>query len=100
MRVDARALIGTVGMVLCLVALAVVRAAHLYDEKFDENLGMFYTNAMVLLGAAAALWGFPKSKVDAKWRGAGMAVAGLALAGVIFVAAHPDDTCILGCGPF
>ena len=100
MRVDARAVVGTAGAVLCLVALVVVRSAHLYDEKFDENLGMFYTTAMVLSGAAAAFWGFWKSAVNEKWRGVGMAAASLALAVVIFVAAHPDDTCVLGCGPF
>ncbi len=76
MTVDRQAIIGTLGDGLCLVAVVVVRGAHLYDEKFNENLGMFYTTALVLLGAA------------------------LALVLVIFVAAHPDDTCVLACGPF
>lgn len=100
MKVDASAVVGTVGAMLSLVALAAVRAAHLYDEQFNENLGMFYTTALVVLGAALAFGGFSTSRVNAKWRGAGMAAAGIALAVVIFVAAHPDDTCVLGCGPF
>ncbi len=100
MTIDTRAVVGAFGNGLCVIAVAVVRPAHLYDEKFDENLGMFYTTVLVLLGAAMAFWGFATSRVDARWRGAGMAVSGLALAAVLFVALHPDDACVLGCGPF
>ena len=98
--VDARAVVGTVGVVTCLAALAVVRGAHLYDEKFNDNLGMFYTTALVLLGAVVAFGGFWKSTVNDKWRRAGLAIAAVAVAVVVFVAAHPDNTCVLRCGLF
>lgn len=99
MRVDGRAIVGAAGAALCLVAIAVVRAARLYDQKVDENLGMYYTTALVVVGAVMAVGGFAPSRANDLVRRGGMALALGALALVIWVAMHPDDACVLRCGP-
>ncbi len=73
MTIDTRAVVGTLGNVLCVIAVAVVRPAHLYDAKFDENLGMFYTTALVLLGTAFTFWGFAKLRARSTPDGVGRA---------------------------
>lgn len=99
MRVDGRAIVGGVGVALCLVAMAVVRASRLHDQRFDENLGMYYTTALVVVGAVMAVGGFATSRANHSVRRAGMALALGALVFIIWVAMHPSDVCVLRCGP-
>jgi hypothetical protein len=99
-QVDAMAVVGAIGVVLCLVALVVLRGVHLYDELHDDFRATFLTIALVLVGAVIAFVGLVRSGMNARWRHAGITVAAIALVAVVVVAALPDGTCILRCGPF
>ncbi len=91
------------GLLPSLGALLAVRPAYLYDTRFDENLGMFYTLLLAVLGAAATLVALllvlPRS-VGATKRFALVAGA-FSVSIVLFVlwiASH-DGSCIWRCGP-
>lgn len=91
------------GALTSVGALIVVRPAYLYDTRFDENLGMFYTGLLAAFGVVLTGLAIFTMRHTRRTSVAAALVTGVlslvTFGFVLWVAGH-NGRCVGSCGPY